>query len=418
MREMISPEEARELVLSKVQAGRVVTVDLLDALGRVAAQDVVSDMDVSPFAHSAMDGFALRSQDIAQASEGNPVKLRVIADVPAGSCHEGVIREGECVRIMTGAAVPEEADAVAKYEIVGVEEGDGKAGSLVSFTAPAKLRANIREAGEEAKAGETVLRQGEIVSSAGAGFLASCGSLSIDVYARPKVAIIATGSELVDPSQLPQAGKIRNSNSYAMAACAKRAGCEPAIFPIVEDTLEALKRAIAEASEGYDFIVTTGGAANGDFDFIKQAIDDLGELCMSTVNMRPGKAQAFGMVNGVPVFGLPGNPAAAYVGFELLIRPALRKMHGYTCLDPHVVRAALSKDVGKRDPRRIYLRSTLRRAEDGSLVVEPASKQSSGLFGVIQRSNCLAIMPEGLEAKKAGDLVDCVLLDIPEEAVF
>ena len=256
------------------------------------------------------------------------------------------------------------------------------------------------------------------VSSAGAGFLASCGSLSIDVYARPKVAIIATGSELVDPSQLPQAGKIRNSNSYAMAACAKRAGCEPAIFPIVEDTLEALKRAIAEASEGYDFIVTTGGAANGDFDFIKQAIDDLGELCMSTVNMRPGKAQAFGMVNGVPVFGLPGNPAAAYVGFELLIRPALRKMQGYTCLDPQVVRAALSKDVGKRDPRRIYLRSTLRRAEDGSLVVEPASKQSSGLFGVIQRSNCLAIMPEGLEAKKAGDLVDCVLLDIPEEAVF
>ncbi|MCI7504995.1 MAG: molybdopterin molybdenumtransferase MoeA, partial [Coriobacteriaceae bacterium] len=181
MREMISPEEARELVLSKVQAGRVVTVDLLDALGRVAAQDVVSDMDVSPFAHSAMDGFALRSQDIAQASEGNPVKLRVIADVPAGSCHEGVIREGECVRIMTGAAVPEEADAVVKYEIVGVEEGDGKAGSLVSFTVPAKLRANIREAGEEAKAGETVLRQGEIVSSAGAGFLASCGSLSIDV---------------------------------------------------------------------------------------------------------------------------------------------------------------------------------------------------------------------------------------------
>ena len=418
MREMISPEEARELVLSKVQAGRIVTVDLLDALGRVAAQDVVSDMDVSPFAHSAMDGFALRSQDIAQASEGNPVKLRVIADVPAGSCHEGVIREGECVRIMTGAAVPEEADAVVKYEIVGVEEGDGKAGSLVSFTAPAKLRANIREAGEEAKAGETVLRQGEIVSSAGAGFLASCGSLSIDVYARPKVAIIATGSELVDPSQLPQAGKIRNSNSYAMAACAKRAGCEPAIFPIVEDTLEALKRAIAEASEGYDFIVTTGGAANGDFDFIKQAIDDLGELCMSTVNMRPGKAQAFGMVNGVPVFGLPGNPAAAYVGFELLIRPALRKMQGYTCLDLQVVRAALSKDVGKRDPRRIYLRSTLRRAEDGSLVVEPASKQSSGLFGVIQRSNCLAIMPEGLEAKKAGDLVDCVLLDIPEEAVF
>ena len=418
MREMISPEEARELVLSKVQTGRVVTVGLLDALGRVAAQDVVSDMDVSPFAHSAMDGFALRSQDIAQASEGNPVKLRVIADLPAGSCHEGAICEGECVRIMTGAAVPEDADAVVKYEIVGVEEGDGKAGSLVSFTAPAKLRANIREAGEEAKAGETVLRQGEIVSSAGAGFLASCGSLSIDVYARPKVAIIATGSELVDPSQLPRAGKIRNSNSYAMAACAKRAGCEPAIFPIVEDTLEALKRAIVEASEGYDFIVTTGGAANGDFDFIKQAIDDLGELCMSTVNMRPGKAQAFGMVNGVPVFGLPGNPAAAYVGFELLIRPALRKMLGYTCLDPQVVRAALSKDVGKRDLRRIYLRSTLRHAEDGSLVVEPASKQSSGLFGVIQRSNCLAIMPEGLEAKKAGDLVDCVLLDIPEEAVF
>jgi molybdopterin molybdotransferase len=415
--EMISPEDARELVLSLVQPLEGETVPVLDAVGRVAAQPLTSDIDIAPFAHTAMDGFALRSASIAHATPDAPVQLRVIAEEPAGSVYEGPIAADECVRIMTGAPLPADADAVVKYEIVDVVEGDGKPGSTVAFTAPTKERSNIREAGEEAKAGEVVVEAGEVITSAGVGFLASCGVMEVPTYRRPRVAIIATGSELVPPTEVPTPGKIRNSNSYAMAALAREAGGIADIFPIVEDTFDALASAVREAVPSHDFVVTTGGAANGDFDFIKEVIAQLGDLHMTTVNMRPGKAQAFGLVDGVPVFGLPGNPAAAYVGFQTLIRPALRKMQGYTHFDHTKVRARLTRDMKKKDPRRIYLRSTLEKDADGYLVT-PAKNQSSGLFGVIQRSNCLAIMPEGLEAKKAGDELECLLLDIPEELIL
>jgi molybdopterin molybdotransferase len=415
--EMISPEDARELVLSLVQPLGGETVPVLDAVGRVAAQPLASDIDIAPFAHTAMDGFALHSASIAHATPDAPVQLRVIAEEPAGSVYEGPIAADECVRIMTGAPLPADADAVVKYEIVDVVEGDGKPGSTVAFTAPTKERSNIREAGEEARAGEVIVEPGEVITSAGVGFLASCGVMEVPTYRRPRVAIIATGSELVPPTEVPTPGKIRNSNSYAMAALTREAGGIADIFPIVEDTFDALAQAVREAVPSHDFVVTTGGAANGDFDFIKEVIAQLGDLHMTTVNMRPGKAQAFGLVEGVPVFGLPGNPAAAYVGFQTLIRPALRKMQGYTHFDHTKVRARLTRDMKKKDPRRIYLRSTLEKDAEGYLVT-PAKNQSSGLFGVIQRSNCLAIMPEGLEAKKAGDELECLLLDIPEELIL
>ena len=417
MPEMISPEEARELVLAGVHALDVERVPLLDAVGRVAAEPVTSDIDISPFAHSAMDGYALHAAELEGATEESPVTLRVIAEEGAGSVFEGTIGAGECIRIMTGAPLPESADAVVKYEIVGIVEGDGKTGSIVSFTAPTKPRNNIREAGEEAKAGETVVQVGEVISAAGIGFLASCGAMEVATYRRPRVAIIATGSELVPPSEVPTPGKIRNSNSYAMAACVQQAGGIPQVLPIVEDTYEALAEAVQEAVKTCDFVITTGGAANGDYDFIKPVVDTLGDLRMTTVNMRPGKAQTFGLVDGVPVFGLPGNPAAAYIGFHVLIRPALRKMQGYTHFEHTKVMARLSKDMRKKDPRRIYTRSTIVRDGD-DYVVTPAKNQSSGLFGPIQRSNCMAIMPEGLESKQAGDLVECLLLDIPEELVL
>lgn len=418
MKEMISLEEARELVLAHVAPVGVERVSLLDVVGRVAAEDLRSDIDIAPFAHAAMDGFALRAADIEAATEDAPVELDVIAEIGAGDVYTGAIEGGQCVRIMTGAELPADADAVVKYEIVGVVTGDGKTGSRVSFAAPTAVRSNIREAGEEARADEVIVETGEVIGNAGVGFLAGCGVLEVPTYRRPRVAIIATGSELVDPSEVPGPGKIRNSNSYAMAACAQEAGAVPVILPIVKDTYEALEAAVTEATRTYDFVVTTGGAANGDFDFIKPVVENTGELLMTTVNMRPGKAQTFGLVNGTPVFGLPGNPAAAYCGFELIIRPALRKMQGYRCFEHPSVFAKLSKDVKKKDPRRIMMRSTLTKDADGAYVVTPAKNQSSGLFGVIQKSNCIAVMPEGLESKKAGDLVECIVLDVPEEVVL
>lgn len=415
MEEMISLEEARELVLSHVEPLPIETVPVLDAVGRVSADDLHSDIDIAPFAHSAMDGFAVRAADIVEATEDAPVEMPVIAEVAAGDVYEGPIEPGECVRIMTGAPLPDAADSIVKYEVVRVVSGEGRLGGRVAFVVPTEKSSNVRAAGEEAKAGEVIVKAGEVIGSAGVGFLAGCGVVEVPTYRHPRVAIISVGSELVDPTDIPSAGKIRNSNSLALAACARAASAVPFIQPIVEDTMEALAAAVAQAVVEYDFVVTSGGASNGDFDFIKPVVDELGDLLMSTVNIRPGKAQTFGMVEGTPVFGLPGNPAAAYVGFELIVRPALRRMQGYTHYDRPHVWANLSRDYRKKDPRRIFLRSTLYKNDEGDYVVAPARNQSSGLFGVIQRSNCMAIMPEGLESRKAGSPIECILLDVPEE---
>lgn len=415
MPEMISLEEARALVLSHVEPLPTKTVPLLDVVGRVSAADLKSDIDISPFAHSAMDGYALFTADVEHASEGEPVRLEVITEIAAGDWYDGPVEHGQCVRIMTGAPVPEMLDAVVKYEIVEPVEGDGKPGSVVAFSAPAKVGANVRAAGEEAKAGEVIVEAGEVISCAGIGFLAGCGIVEVETYERPRVAVIAIGSELVAPTEVPGGGKIRNSNSFALAASVQAAGGVPDILPIVEDSEDALAEAIGKAVATHDFVITSGGASNGDFDFIKPVVERLGELLMTTVNMRPGKAQTFGIVDGAPVFGLPGNPAAAYVGFEMIIRPALRKMQGYRYFERPRIKARLSRDVKKNDPRRIFLRSTLYKNEEGEYIVAPAKNQSSGLFGVIQRSNCMAIMPEGLESRTAGSIVECVLLDVAEE---
>ncbi len=415
---MISLEDARALVLSHVSALEAEEVGILDMIGRVAAEDLASDIDIAPFAHSAMDGFALRSEQLATATPETPVELDVVAEVPAGSFYEGDLSAGQCVRIMTGAPLPDCCDCMVKYESVGVVSGDGRVGSRVSFTAPAEPGAQIRQAGEEAKAGEVIVRAGEVVHSAGVGFLAGCGVTRCKTYRRPRVAIIATGSELVEPTEVPTKGKIRNSNSYALAASAIDAGAEPVIQPIAADDFEGLKEAVLACTRDFDFVITSGGAANGDYDFIKKVVDDAGELLMTTVNMRPGKAQTFGIVEGTPVFGLPGNPAAAYLGFEMIIRPALRKMQGYSHFERPHVHAKLKGETKKKDPRRIFNRGTLTKNDAGEYEVALAKNQSSGLFGPIQRSNCFIVIPEGPGEYHAGDVMDCVLLDIPEEVLL
>lgn len=417
---MVSVEEALERLLSRIDLLETETVPLLEAVDRIAAADLVSDVDITPFDHAAMDGFAVRAADLANASAENPVKCRVIAEVPAGSVYEGPIEAGEVVRIMTGAPVPAAADAVIKYEIVDYLDGDGREGSTVAFTQPASDRENIRSKAEEIAAGEVAIHKGELVSSAGVGFLASCGITEVEVHRRPRVAVIAIGSELLPASEPLKPGCIRDSNSYAIAACVQRAGGIPTQLPIVPDTHEDLARAIKEAAPHYDFIVTSGGASNGDYDFIKPVIEDLGELYMTLVNMRPGKAQTFGIVDGTPVFGLAGNPAAAFCGFEVLVRQALRKMQGHTAFQRPMLKAKLAGDrKKKKDSRRIYLRATLSHDEQGQLLVTPAKNQSSGLFSTLQRGNCLAILPEGTTDGPipAGTVLDCLLIDVDEGVV-
>lgn len=419
MTELTPLDQARQIVLSHTQAIGLETVGLVDAVGRVAAADLAADIDNAPFHAAGMDGFAVRASQLEGASEEHPVELDVIAEVAAGDYYEGGFEDGQCLRIMTGACVPDCADSVVKYEIVGVVEGDGKPGSRVSFTAPVERGKNVRDTGEDAKAGEVVVHAGEVVNNAGAGFLASCGIVEVPTYRRPKVAIIATGSELVDPSEVPTKGKIRNSNSAAMAALAVEAGAIPTILPIVRDSYDDLCSAVSDALKDFDCIVTTGGAADGDFDFIKQVVGNLGEVYLTAVNMRPGKSQTFGVVDGVPVFGLSGNPAAAYMGFQLLVRPVLRKMQGYSHFDRIEVTAKLSCDVkAKKDARMTLARATLEKNGQGDYTVTPLKKQNSGLFGPLQHCNALMIIPRGDVAHKAGDELSCMILDIPEEVII
>jgi molybdopterin molybdotransferase len=419
MTELLPLDEARRIVLSHMDPLETETVDLLDAAGRIAAQDLVCDIDNAPFASTAMDGFAVRASQLEGASEEHPVELDVLDEVAAGDYYEGDFAEGQCLRIMTGAPVPACADSVVKYEIVDVVSGEGKPGGRVSFSAPTKLGSNVRKPGQDAKAGETVVHAGELVNSAGVGFLASCGVTKVPTYRRPKVAIMATGSELVEASEVPVKAQIRNSNSPALAACVRDAGGIPTILPIVKDTYDDLAEAVSKAVADYDFVITTGGAANGDFDFIGRVVADLGEVYLTHVNMRPGKAQTFGTVEGVPVFGLPGNPAAAYMGFQLLVRPALRKMQGYSHLDRVHVQAKLARDVrASHDSRMNLVRAIIELDDAGERIVTPFKNQGSSLFGPLQRSNAIVVFPRGDVAHAAGEPVDCLILDIPEEVVL
>lgn len=418
---MVSVEEGRALVLSEVHALDSERVSLIDAVGRVAAEDLVSDIDITPFAHAAMDGFALKAAQIETASADAPVVLKVVAEVPAGSTYEGDIAADECVRIMTGAPLPACADSVVKYELVDYCGGDGRQGSSVAFSEPTKERSNVREAGEEIARGEVAICAGEPIRAAGTGFLASCGITEVPVYRQPKVAIISVGSELVEPDVMPGPGQIRDGNAYALAACVKEVGGIPCIYPIVRDDFIALRDAIVLALENHDFVVTSGGASNGDYDFIKDVIEQIGSLKMTLVNMRPGKAQAFGIIEGVPVFGLSGNPAAAYCGFEMFIRPALRKMQGFSSFERPVVKAVLDEDRKKKDARRLFLRACLERGGDGRLHALPAKNQNSGLFSTLQRGDCLAVLPEGVPEggrTRPGIEVDCILLNVEEGTVI
>ncbi len=419
--ELIPVEQARALLLDTVNTLETEKVPLIEALGRISAKNQTSDIDISPFDHSAMDGFAVVASDLANATPEVPIELPVIDEIPAGAYYDKVLQPGTCVRIMTGAPIPDGANAVVKYEIVTNLENDGRAPGRVAFSAPTSAGDNIRQKGEEIAAGEVAIKAGEPLSPAGAGLLASCGLSQVEVYKRPRVAVIPIGSELVEPDTLPLPGQIRDGNSYAIGASVVRAGGIPHLHSIVPDDKDMLAAAVLEAVEESDFVVTSGGASNGDFDYIQQVVKEQGELFMDFVNMRPGKAQTFGLVKNTPVFGLSGNPAAAYCGFEMLVRPALRKMQGYATLDRPRVWARLSRDMKKKDSRRIYLRSTLERLDDGSLQVRPAKSQSSGLFSPFQSGNCLAILPEGVPASKkveAGTLVECLLLDVDEGVVI
>ena len=414
---VMTVEEARELVFARISRLPAQDVALLDSLGRVLAEDARSDIDVAPFDNSAMDGFAVRAADLAGAVSDAPVALDVIAHIGAGDDVAGiVVGDGQAARIMTGAAMPEGADSVVMVERTHpLDGGDGGTGTRVAFELEPRLGEHVRRRGEEVLAGDVVLRAGDVIGAAAIGLLASTGHATVSVYRRPRVAVLSTGSELVEVAQTPGPGKIRNSNSYSIAAQVLAAGGIPVRYDVVPDEMAATRDAFTRAAAETDFIVTSGGVSVGDFDYVKPVLEELGDLDFCKVKMRPGNPQTLGSIGGVPFFGLPGNPTSTYVGFEIFVRPSLRIMQGFSALERPVTMARLAHDVKKKQDRRYYLRGIVAPSPDGDgYEASLPFSQSSALLTAAHRGNCFVVLPEGDGTFAAGTQVSCVRLDQEE----
>ncbi len=409
---MISVEQAREAVFARIERLEAVEVDILESLGRVLAEDISSDIDISPFDNSAMDGFAVHVADLEGASEESPVVLKVIEHVAAGMFPQLPLEPGQATRIMTGAPVPQGAEAVVMIERTESLEADGGAGGTVAIKTTAKPGENIRMRGEDVRTGDVVLSAGDIVTGAAVGLMAAMGHEKTRVYRRPRVAIVATGDELVAIGEYPGPGKIRNSNSYSLAAQVIAAGAEPHILPVARDNEPDTRAILTRASE-FDLMITTGGVSMGDFDVVRDVLTDIGKLDFWKVAMRPGAPQTYGTIDGTPFFGLPGNPTSTMVGFELFVRPAIRKMMGFEALDRPSVQAVLAHDVKKKSDRRYFLRGRLVKTDDG-YGVSLAGGQSSAMLTSMHRANCLVSVPEGMSFAPKGSIVTCIRLDIEE----
>jgi molybdopterin molybdotransferase len=386
-------------------------VPLLDAGGRVLAADVVARDDVPPFRNSAMDGFAVRVEDIAAATWTAPVELPVVADVAAGQRDVPALGHGEAIRIMTGAPLPAGADAVVRFEETNAPLPglDGARGTVNIFRAAKRLD-NVREAGEDIARGTVVARQGEVLTAARLGLIASVGQPRVAVHRRPVVGILSTGNEVFPPGSDLAPGAIRDSNAFVLATLAKAWGAEVRLLGIARDTVADLTGKLADA-EGADLIVTSGGVSLGDFDFVKDVLRAEGEIAIWQVRMKPGKPLAFGRIGETPLLGLPGNPVAAAVSFILFGRPAIERMLGYGAREARTVEVECAETIDNRGQRRHYVRVRLEPAADGRLVARMAGGQGAGVLSSLANANALMIVPEDLERVEAGARLRAIPLD-------
>ncbi|HBG46332.1 MAG TPA: hypothetical protein DDW94_05005 [Deltaproteobacteria bacterium] len=405
---MISVESALETILKEIKPLGLESVNINSALGRVLGEDTTAARGNPPWDNSAMDGYALKYADTDGASNESPVSLRVLYDLPAGQTPKGPLGNGEAVRIMTGAPVPQGADAVVMVE--RTEAGEG----FVLVKAGAKLGENIRRAGEDFKAGEVVISKGSVVRAAEVSMLATVGVPFVFVHKRPRVAVISTGDELCDIDEAPPAGKITNSNGYALAALVAACGAEPLQLGIARDNKESLKEKLALAMKA-DCIISSGGVSVGDYDFVKDVLKEMGSsMIFWKVAMKPGKPLAFGVIGGKPAFGLPGNPVSSMVAFEQFVRPALQKMSGRKNIFRRGFRARLTKDIRIKPGRMNFIRAELT-ADDSGFSATPLDGQGSGMISTMVRANSFIIVPPGSEGFKAGETVKAQPFD---ETVF
>ena len=385
---MLTVAEAKEVILSAVRTRPARAVPLAEALDCVLAQDVTSPVDLPLWDNSSVDGYAVRASDVASASENSSIHLRVIAEAPAGTAAHVGLEPQACVRVFTGAPIPTGADAVVMQEDTHPHhEG------YIAVVESVETGENIRRAGDDVTKNEVVLRAGKLLGPSQLG-MAAVGVAQLVVYPCPRVGVLVTGAEIVEPGRPLREGQIHDSNSYALCAFVKKAGCEPVDLGIADDTREDLHEKIDYGLSECDAVITVGGVSVGEYDLVKDVLAELGcEQNLWKIAMRPGKPFVFGACAEKLVFGLPGNPVSAAVTFLVLVRPALLKMRGLTEIELPSLSAETAEDFVNSGDRLHYMRAKLQR-EGEKWLVRPMPRQGSHVISSIANANCLVEVPE------------------------
>ena len=400
---MIPVADAVQIVTAQTQPLEPQRVYIADALGRILAEDIIADTDLPPFDRAQMDGYAVRAADVSNT----PARLRIAGESAAGSGWHHEMKAGEAVRIMTGAPVPVGADAVQQVELTRELEN----AEFVEILEPVETGRSIVRRASEIKAGETVLRAGDDINAAMIATLASFGYAQVKVGRRPRVAVMATGSELVNVDEKPGADQIRDSNNYTIAAYAALAGATVRRLPLAVDDTQELKKQIAEAAAQSDVLITSGGVSMGVYDFTKAALKELGAaIYFERVALRPGKPTVFARLGKTLVFGLPGNPVSVAVTFNLFARTALRVMQGAKQAGLIEEVAVLARDLKGSIERESYLPAVLRTDEKGTLLAEPLQWGGSSDFVSFARATALINVSAGVKMIEAGNCVTIVRL--------
>ena len=399
---MLSVEEARQQMLETIPVLPTEKREILDCAGYVLAEALHASENIPPFDNSAMDGFAVRSADVKDASKKNPAMLSVVETIAAGYAPEKHVSSGQAARIMTGAVMPDGADAVVMQEVTEL------VGNNVKIFESVKESENVRFTGESVKQGDCVMSPGKLLRPPEVSMLASLNCAEVTVYQKPTVAIVSTGDELTPLGEPLMPGRIRDSNRYGMYAQVQNAGCIPIDMGIAPDDEAETERIFRESLAKADALITSGGVSVGEHDIVKNVLTKLGKMNFWRVAMKPGKPQAYGIIDGKPIFGLPGNPVSSLVVFELFVRPALLKMAGHTDLLRPTFKATLATDITNKDGRVNYMRAILTE-KDGQYIAKTTGPQGSGILHSLVLANGLITIPSGVTLH-AGETVDAQFL--------
>lgn len=392
----LSVDEARARILDAFAPLPSVTMPIDDTLGMTLAEDVVADADLPPFSNSAMDGYAIRTNDSTHATANDPVRLRITGQVAAGYQPHATVDPGCAFRIMTGAPLPDGADAVVRFE----ETDEDREHGWIVLHRPVRSGECVRPAGEDVRRGDNVLPAGSRIRPAEIGLLAALGQDGVTVHRRPRVAVLVTGDEIVAPGEGLQPGEIWNSNGPMIAAHIRQCGAKPEMLGIASDTQEAVRAGLTSVPE-VDLLITTGGVSVGDFDMVKDVLRSAGRIDLWQVRIKPGKPLAFGWIGETPVVGLPGNPVAASVAFSQFSRPAILTMLGRRNVTIPTVQARLLDRIDNSGGRQQYVRVRVERNEEEYLALL-SGDQGSGMLRSLTRSNGLLVIPESCTIAEPG----------------